>query len=309
VSETKSQKSNISTDAVSEIIGIFVLAGIGIGATGGVAVNQIGGGGILSGTIILIVLTSTFLLGPVIGLIAGLRIGDEQGQSSDSYLTGLLGSTAGYFFMILSVIIIISLAMMISGGGGGSGATQTSTTAGGSSSSMALGEYIVPIIAVAIPTGITGLGGVYFGGNGNTAEENVVQISKKYVAIVFVIISIVAAGAIVAPNALSSGPPFEVDGSTEVVQNTITADATISNPADNEKTKTLTVELVIDGSVVETRSEEITIPGNDKTKIRWSIIYGSDLTRSQVDAVNEGNMQLRFKINGSTVDTDSPAPS
>jgi len=309
VSEKTSQGVDFSTGAVSQIIGIFALAGIGIGATGGVAVNQIGGGAILGGIIILVVLTVTFLLGPVIGLIAGLRVGDEQGRSSESYLTGLLGSVAGYFVMILAVVIIVSVVMAISGGGGGSGATQASTTSGGSSSGLAIGEYIVPIIAVAIPTGITGLGGVYFGGNKGTAEKKGITLSKKYVAIVIVVIGIVVAGAVVVPNALSSGPPVEVDGSTEFIQNTITADATITNPADSEKTKTLTVELVIDGSIVETRSEEITVSANDETTIRWSLVDGPDLTQSQVDAVNQGNMELRFKIDDTTVDTDSPAAS
>lgn len=309
MSEKTSQGVDFSTGAVSQIIGIFALAGIGIGATGGVAVNQIGGGAILGGIIILVVLTVTFLLGPVIGLIAGLRVGDEQGRSSESYLTGLLGSVAGYFVMILAVVIIVSVVMAISGGGGGSGATQASTTSGGSSSGLAIGEYIVPIIAVAIPTGITGLGGVYFGGNKGTAGEKGITLSKKYVAIVIVVIGIVVAGAVVVPNALSSGPPVEVDGSTEFIQNTITADATITNPADSEKTKTLTVELVIDGSIVETRSEEITVSANDETTIRWSLVDGPDLTQSQVDAVNQGNMELRFKIDDTTVDTDSPAAS
>jgi hypothetical protein len=309
MSEKISQGVDFSTGAVSQIIGIFALAGIGIGATGGVAVNQIGGGAILGGIIILVVLTVAFLLGPVIGLIAGLRVGDEQGRSSESYLTGLLGSVAGYFVMILAVVIIVSVVMAITGGGGGSGATQASTTSGGSSSGLAIGEYIVPIIAVAIPTGITGLGGVYFGGNKRTAGEKGITLSKKYVAIVIVVIGIVVAGAVVVPNALSSGPPVEVDGSTEFIQNTITADATITNPADSEKTKTLTVELVIDGSIVETRSEEITVSANDETTIRWSLIDGPDLTQSQVDAVNQGNMELRFKIDDTTVDTDSPAAS
>lgn len=334
MSETSSKENNLLTDAVSQIIGIFALAGIGIGATGGVAVNQIGGGGILDGIIILVVLTVTFLLGPVIGLITGLRVGDKQGRSSDSYVTGLIGSVAGYFAMILAVVIIVFAVMAISGGGGGSSATQASTTASGSSSSLAIGEYIVPIIAVAIPTGITGLGGVYFGGNRVTAgesvdsptgisglgdayfdvnkstvEENRITLSKKYVAIVIVAIGIVVAGAVVVPNALSSGPPVEVEGSTLFIQNTITADATITNPTNSEKTTTLTVELVIDGSTVETRSEEITVSANDGTTISWSLVDGSDLTSSQIDAVNEGNMELRFKIDDTIVDTDTPAAS
>jgi hypothetical protein len=309
VSEKISQGVDFSTGAVSQIIGIFALAGIGIGATGGVAVNQIGGGAILGSIIILVVLTVTFLLGPVIGLIAGLRVGDEQGRSSESYLTGLLGSVVGYFVMIFAVVIIVSVLMAISSGGGGGGATQASTTSGASSSGLAIGEYIVPIIAVAIPTGITGLGGVYFGGNKSTAGQKEISLSKKYVATAIVVIGIVVAGAVVVPNALSSGPPLEVDGSTEFIQNTITADATITNPADSEKTKTVAVELVIDGSIIETRSEEITVSANDETTIRWSLVEGSELSQSQIDAVNRGNMELRFKIDDTTVDTDSPAAS
>lgn len=312
MSETAgSNKINLSTRGIIQIIGIFALAGVGIGATGGVAVSQLGAGSaILSGVLILVVLTIAFLLGPVIGLISGLRIGDTQGRSPESYITGLVGSVAGYFVMILAIVIIISVIMAITGGGSGesSAATQASTT-DGSSSGLAIGEYLVPIIAVALPTGITGLGGVFFGGHNHTTGKSGVTLPTRYVPVTVAVIAIVVAGAIVAPSLLSSEPQLQVDGSTEFPQNSITADATITNPAESETTQTLTVELYIDGSEITSRSEEVTVPANDATRINWSLVEGSDLSESMIDAVNDGNMELRFKIDDTTVDTDSPDSS
>ena len=310
MTESATTEEGLSISTIGEVIGIFSLTGVGLGATGGVAVNLLGtGSGIVSGILVLVVLTVTFLLGPVIGLISGLRVGDEQGRSSESYLGGLLGSVAGYFAMILVVVLIISAVMAMGGGGGSETATTQTATGGSSSSGLPIGEYIVPIIAVAFPTGITGLGGVYFGGSAGVAQSSGIRVPKKYVASTIIILIIVAAGVTVVPGLLSSEPQFEIDGTTEIIQNTINADATVTNPTDGEKTETLTVDLVIDGSVVETRSQEITVPANDKTTIRWSLVYGSDLTQSQIDAVNQGNMKLRFVINDQVVDTDSPDAS
>jgi hypothetical protein len=306
VTESTTAERGLSVSTIGEVIGIFALAGIGIGATGGVAVNLLGtGSGIVSGILVLVVLTVTFLLGPVIGLISGLRVGDRQGRSSESYLGGLLGSVAGYFIMILAVILIISAVMTI-GGGGGSETATTQTATGGSSSGLPIGEYIVPIIAVALPTGITGLGGAYFGGSADTAQGGGIKLPKKYIAGTIIILIILAAGTTVVPDLLSSEPQLEVDGTTEFSDNAIYADTVITNPTDGDVTNTLAVELVINGDVVQTDSEQVTVAANDDRRDSLQLIEETELTQSQTDAINQGNMELRFRINNQVVDTHSP---
>jgi hypothetical protein len=114
--ETSEVNSGISVSTLAQVIGIFIFAGIGIGATAGITITQLGSGSaILGGILTLVVLTIVFLLGPVIGLIAGLRVGSENGATTTSYLVSFLGSTAGYFAMIIVVILAMSVAMIEGG--------------------------------------------------------------------------------------------------------------------------------------------------------------------------------------------------
>jgi len=309
--------SGVPLSTIGQVVGIFALAGVGIGATGGVAMTQLSSGSaIFSGLLVLVILTVAFLLGPIIGLISGLRTGDGMGRTSESYLAGVLGSVAGYFVMILVVVLALSIAVAaVAGGGAGGGSSAATdaagqtTTNGGSSGGLPIGEYIIPIIAVALPTGLTGLGGVYLGGGGAAPSGGGINLPLRYVAAGIVVVGVIAAGVVVGPELLTAEPQLEVDGGMDATSNTISTDATVTNPTDSEITNTMRVELVIDGEVAATHEEEITVRANSERQVLWRIATASDLTQSQVQAINAGDMELRYIINDETVDTYSPSSS
>ena len=263
------------------------------------------GGAIISGVLVLVVMTVAFLLGPVIGLISGLRVGGDRGRSSESYLAGLLGSVTGYFVMIVLVLLAMSAVMAMGAGGGGGAAADTAgqaSSSGGSSGGLPIGEYVVPIIAAALPTGLTGLGGVFLGGN-DVASSSGVTLPTKSIAAAIVVVGIVAAGVMVAPGLLSSEPQLEVDGSATTTEDTLYSSATVTNPTDSEVTTTLTVELVIQDEVVATQEDVITVPADNHIQVGWQLTTTADVTRSQAMAIRDGEMEIRYIIDGETLDT------
>lgn len=288
---------------VIQAIAIFALAGVGIGATGGIAITQIGSGGLLSGVLFLVVLTVVLLLGPVIGLISGLRVGTGQEAPRASYLSGFVGSTGGYFVMILLAIVILTLALNVPTGAANT-AAQT-TTSGGSSGGTSFGQYLLPIIAVALPTGVTGVGGVYFGRDGGSNSDET-TIPTRYVATGVVLISVIAAAGLVGPDLLSSEPQLEVAGSESITADTIYADAAVANPTNDEITNTITAELVIDGEQFNTNQQEVTVSAGDNTEISLEIATESGLSRSQIQSIGADQYEIRFRIDDQIVDVYTP---
>jgi hypothetical protein len=302
----------IPLNSVGQIVGIFALVGVGIGLTGGVAMSQLGSGGaIIGGILTLVILTIAFLLGPVISIITGLRTGEQQGRTGESYLAGLLGSVVGYFVMMAIVLLILSVVMAIVMGDGGSSSTaaqSTTSTASSSESGLPIGEYIIPIIAVAIPTGLTGLGGVFFGGSERSATAGgAIDVPWKYAGIGVAVILLITAGVVYVPGALTAGPQqLEVTGDASTTQTELFAEGTVENPANNEISTTLTIEFVIDGAVVTTTDEDITVPANDEIRLSVRVATVDDMTTQQILAVSNGEYQLRYIIEGETVDTYEP---
>lgn len=215
---------------VKETVGIFSLLGIGLGLTGGITISQLSGGGaIFGGILVLVVLTFAFLMGPLIAVITGLRIGEEHGQSNETYIAGGLGAVGGYLSMMLIVLLILSLAMSTLSGDAGTGAsaTQSASTSG---SGLNIGEYILPVIVVAIPTGITGAGSVFFsnddqrqssGASTNPtteSQEGVVDTNLdldsaqiKKVGIAVGIIAVIGVGVAIFPAIGGSSPETAVE--------------------------------------------------------------------------------------------------
>lgn len=286
---------------VVQAIAIFALAGVGIGATGGIAITQLSSGGLLGGVLSLVVLTVVLLLGPVIGLISGLRVGTNQDSSYPSYLSGLVGAIGGYFVMILLVIVTLSLALNVPTGVADT-AAQTTAGSGGSSTGISFGQYILPIIAVAVPTGLTGLGGVYLGSNPGSSSD-VTSFSTKYVVGGVVLVFMIAAAGLIGPELLSSEPQLEVSGAVSSGQNTLYADGTVTNPTTTEITNVITVELVIDGESFATEQEEVTVPAGTDTEISLEIATVDGLSNSQIQAVGSGQFEIRYSINDQTVET------
>jgi len=304
LTDTTEENSGISVSMLAQVIGIFILAGIGVGATAGITITQLGSGSaIVGGILTLVVLTIVFLLGPVIGLIAGLRVGSEDGATTTSYLVSFLGSTAGYFAMIIVVILAMSVAMIEGGGGSAVAYTATQTAMESDSSrGLPIGEYLIPIITVALPTGLTGLGGTYIGGK-QTLSAGGMTLPIRYVAAGIVIIALVATGGLVVPDLISNDPQLEVDGSASAMQGTLYADATITNPTENDVVNTVTAELVINGEVVATEDRDVMVSADDESEISWEIIAVSDLSSAQLQAIRNGDLEIRYSINDQTVDT------
>ncbi len=286
---------------VVQAIAIFALAGVGIGATGGVAITQLSSGGLLGGVLSLVVLTVVLLLGPVIGLISGLRVGANQHSSSPSYLSGLVGAIGGYFVMILLVIVTLTLALNVPTGVADT-AAQTTAGSGGSSAGVSFGQYILPIIAVAVPTGLTGLGGVYLGSNPGSSSD-VTSFSTKYVVGGVVLVCVIAAAGLIGPELLSSEPQLEVSGSVSSAQSTLYADGTVTNPTSNEITNLITIELVVDGESFATEQEEVTVPAGTDTEISLEIATVDGLSNSQIQAIGSGQFEIRYSINDQIVET------
>jgi hypothetical protein len=229
MSSERQSSSGIPVSALKETVGIFSLLGVGLGLTGGITMSQLGGGGgggfggaIIGGILILVVLTFAFLIGPLVAVITGLRTGQEHGQSVQTYIAGGLGAVGGYFSMMLIVLLILSIVMSTLSGDAGTGSSATQT-ASASSSGLDIGQYIVPVIAVAIPTGITGLGGVFFANNGqrqareasvdptSEGQEGAVKsdsafdsIPVKKIGIAVAVVAVIGVGVAILPGIISS---------------------------------------------------------------------------------------------------------
>jgi hypothetical protein len=328
-SDIQGVKGEFPISIIGQIIGVFVLVGVGIGLTGGVAISQLGSGNaILSGILILIVLILTLLFGPVISVITGLRTGDQYGRSNRSYLAGLIGSVTGYFVMIVIVLLILSAVLAIAIGDGGSGSTTaqsattpalTSTSSASPSNSLPIREYILPIVAVAIPTGITGIGGVYFGGNKSSSNEDttdntlsadtISNLPWKYVGIAIIIIAVLASGVVIGPELLSTDPQpedLELTGESSVTVTNVFVEARITNPTNADINTVVNIELVIDGSISATTQEVISVAPNGETSIRTVIATTDDLTSSEIDSAKNNDYTIRFIISGETVETYRP---
>jgi len=321
-SETTSR--GVSIASAAEVGGVFALAGAGIGATAAVALAQLGaGGGLLGGIIVLIVLTIAFLLAPVVGVVAGLRAG-ESARTADTgppYVATAVGALLGYLVMMGAVLIALVIGMAIADSGG-AGSEMAPTPTGGSSvggggagagggGGLQLGQYIVPIVAVALPTVLTAIGGVGLSswrhgstpsGPGNALDIDIVR-AGKFGAVGLVVLAVVGTGAAVVPDLLSEEPQVEVNGDASALGDTLYADGTVSNPGDEEVTTTLSIELVIDGGVVATTEDELTLSPGGEMSISWPIVSADGLTDAQGQAINSGNFEYRYVINGQVVET------
>lgn len=313
MSSEKQSVNGIPLGILKETIGIFSLVGIGIGLTGGITLSQLGeGGGIFGGFLILVVLTFAFLIGPLIAVITGLRTGEKYGQSYQAYIAGGAGAVGGYFSMMLIVLSILSLAMIILSGDGGSGATTaqsaaSSSTGSISSSGIDIGKYITPVIAVSIPTAISGLGGVFFAGDSQDQIEDDKTGSKsisstKLVAAVAAIAIIGAAVGIIPAMIPSTAIDLTVSFDTaEGSEDALIHVWTVENPTDQDISTTMISEMSIDGETIATKNKQITVPARDQVSISFTMIEFQELTDEQMTRVRDtGNYSVdhRFDVFG-----------
>lgn len=66
------------------------------------------------------------------------------------YLTSFVGTAVGYFVMVIVAAVLIGLVV----GGGGDGAAASS----GSGNLFGILDLVIPLVVLAIPVGLTGVG-------------------------------------------------------------------------------------------------------------------------------------------------------
>lgn len=138
------------------VVGLFAVIGVGFGLTGIVAIEFIASsatGGQFIGAFLLIPLFAILLFtGPIIGAFSGLRVADRLEETTNTiYLTSFVGTAVGYFVMVIISVLLVSL---IIGSGG--------ETAGSGGNLFNLIDLLVPLLLLAIPVGVTGLGSSFF---------------------------------------------------------------------------------------------------------------------------------------------------
>lgn len=297
-----------------EIIGIFALVGVGIGFTGGMAVARLGSGEILVGLVTIVVLTITFLLGPVIAVISGLRTGDGHGCTPESLLAALIGSAAGYFVMMFLTLFALSLAISFGSGGGGGAATdaatQTPTPTSSTGDGLPLGEYLGTIVSIAIPTGLAGLGGVVLGGRRQriALEWSISRpdLPWKYIGAGGLALLLIVAGVTVVPT-LFPAYQLQIQGDSTVDESGVYAEGDVQNILPFGAGADLTVELYTDGKFVSGESRDITVAGRDTERLNIRVASASELSALEDVDVATGDYFIRYKINGHVVETYRPS--
>jgi len=326
---------------IGYIIGIFVLVGIGGGLTGAIGFSQLGGGGgisggIISGLLTVMILVVMALLGPVVAVIASLRSADELGGNWVSYLTCLIGSVAGYFVMIILAISIIIAGLGISSGLDGSQDTgsveQTETPSFTSTPSAAppsngattsgstpnFGNYVLPIVALAIPSGLAGLGAAFIGGRTGLRQgsgigaadlptRSLVGLSTAIVAVIIVIVG----AAVLTPGGginFGGGDPSNIliteqESGFYNEDGQLYGEARLTHTGNIPITTSVTARMVINGNVDGefSTTEEITLePGESRTvrisiaQLQNGVVGASTEQQRQIDS---DNFEFQFLIN------------
>jgi hypothetical protein len=134
-------------------IGLFAVIGGGFGLTGVVILTLVVGGGsgvgggILAGIFLISLLVVLLLTGSTVGAFCGLRVAERlQGSARTTYLTSFVGTAVGYIVMVTIAVVLIGLT---AGGGG-----QT----GGGGGFFSILNLLVPLVVLALPVGLTGVG-------------------------------------------------------------------------------------------------------------------------------------------------------
>lgn len=317
MSESNQATSDIRLTIIKETVGIFSLVGVGLGLTGGITLSQLSeGGGILGGVLVLVVLTFAFLIGPLVAVITGMRAGERYGQSSQTYFAGGAGAVGGYLSMMVIVLLIVSLAMSTLSGdaGGGASATQSASTSG---SGLNIGEYLVPVVAVAIPTAVTGLGGVFLAGEGQVEEKEVTSSSTagenegeiqsgsaidslpiKKIGAVVAVIAVVGVGiAFIGGTTSSLEETLDVTFEEQSIsEGDVTHTWTVKNPTNSDIQTTMKSDITIDGEEITEGSKEIMVPANEQVTVSIVAAEDGELTSQQETMVQEFDYRALYNF-------------
>lgn len=140
-------------EITGKVIGLFAVLGIGLGLAGYIVLDQLVPGSdgqgqmfgqaLISGLLVLEAVAVMYFLGPAMAVVSGIYSGRQDDTPANTALTGGVGSFVGFYVMFVLAFLIMSLAFPETNGGGGSGPTD-------------LGNNIVEMILVGIPTGFVG---------------------------------------------------------------------------------------------------------------------------------------------------------
>ena len=291
---------------IRDTLAIFALVGLGIGLTGGVVLSQLGGGNALLGPILtLLVVSIALVLGPVVGLITGLRTAEHWGNPRGAYLGGLLGAVVGYLLM-MGIVLAVLLAVLAAGAS--SGAEGSGLVEGSAGGDFGLGQYLVPVLVVAIPTGLTGLGGAVVGHREpSVGRGRSLDVDPRVVGVGAVVVLVAVAGVLVVPALTAPGPEaLEVTGDVSLAATEVFAGGTVANPTDSAIDAELALEFRVDGELVTSTTEPISVPAGGETSLEVSLATVEDLSSEQIQAINQGSYEIRYGLANETVATFSP---
>ncbi|WP_256685669.1 hypothetical protein [Halococcus qingdaonensis] len=145
------------------VIGLFGIVGAGFGLLGVIVLELLAGGSgggfggaIVAALFLISVLIVVLLTGPVMAVLSGLRIAERLDEARATYLTSFIATAVGYIVMVLIAAVLIGLVA-----GGGGGGAEATATGGTTTNPFDIAGLIVPLVALAIPVGLTGLASAF----------------------------------------------------------------------------------------------------------------------------------------------------
>jgi len=302
------------TSSITYPLGLFGIVGVGLGLTGIVILGALGGGATLfSGLFALLVIAFALLTGPIVAAVVGAQPSRDDGDTPQYGLV-FVGNAVGYLLMMVLVLVILTVGIAALSAGGGSAGGTTGTTGGGGGS-VNLGQYLLPVLLIAVPTGGVAVATRYWqhrqlSASTGAADETAValpDVSQR--SLIAGGVGLLFLGAIIGGAMVLTGPTtadqFTVTGEGYSQGQTIFVDATVENVGEQTQTATLGVETSFGGEASQgfSTSREVTVVGGSRTTETIALGEFGDLTPTQEQALQSGDFRIEFTIDGQVKDT------
>ena len=155
VSDVLSDEQNKSYLTYTAVL--FAIVGAGFGLTGAFGTRMIFDGSSESGFGMAFFMIALFgvmvLTGPILGAVGGLQLQQRMSDTREALITAFVGGTAGYIVMtIVGILVTVMLTP----------STDSADASGSSGPNFfELGDVLVPLVVMAIPTGLVAAGMIY----------------------------------------------------------------------------------------------------------------------------------------------------
>lgn len=298
-----------------DAVALFGLVGAGLGVMGLVALSQFGGG-FLSGIVYTVILVLAMFFGPVLAVVVSLRLADyAPRKDGTTYVTSFVGNVVGYLVMMLVVVAMLFVGLSLTvGGGGGSG-----VGGGGNSGGSFDFDLLLPVLALAVPTGLTGVGATFFHrplpvtgstNAGATATEGAVSVDgipRRWLVIagvvVVLLLGLVAGVGLLNGGVLSQGDPSNLKVTGVVVgphpsEEVTIAEVTIENVGEEPVTTTLTAKQIIEGGTEYSADKEITINSGETKTSTVTIVEFSEYSPAEKQKLENRQWSSEILIDG-----------